>query len=310
MRTSGKPDMLRLTNDFMTGSYVYASDLRAKGHNALAERLVNQALELDYETRFIKTAFNSDDFARHLKCAFYAVTKAIECLRLAAAVGAACVNHSSLVESADNIQRMLRSSVITVQSKSICVNKAVQGVPNVPGGYGRPAGQNDAKPNSSPDNMSISVGLSDNEPDLSECFSEAESIERSTPPLCEDDNREYNPDCKSDRNSDGVAETNQCVTDCEFAADDAGRVMSSCRKDRENEAGAAVSVAVEEPVCELSEQAAEDRLSEADLSEEDLKDVCSREIEPDDFIAAERSGKRSDAAGQGRRSVISCSCSG
>ena len=120
---NGKPDMLKLSYDFMANSYIYAANLRAKGHASLGERLINQALDLDCETHFIKTAFTSDEFADHLKKAYYAVTRAVECLRLVAAVGVKCDKHTELLESADNMQRMLKSSVVTVLSKKNAIQR-------------------------------------------------------------------------------------------------------------------------------------------------------------------------------------------
>ena len=65
-----KPEMTKMAYDFMANCYIYACQLRAKGHHTLAERLVTQALELDYEANFIKGAFSTPEFIDHLKNAF------------------------------------------------------------------------------------------------------------------------------------------------------------------------------------------------------------------------------------------------
>ena len=112
-----KPEMTKMAYDFMANCYIYASQLRAKGHHTLAERLVTQALELDYEANFIKGAFSTPEFIDHLKSAFYASAKALECLRLIAAVDIKCDGHDELVESIETMKRMLKSSVVTMMNR-------------------------------------------------------------------------------------------------------------------------------------------------------------------------------------------------
>ena len=112
-----KPEMTKMTYDFMANCYIYASQLRAKGHHTLAERLVTQALELDYEANFIKGAFSTPEFIDHLKNGFYASTKALECMRLIAAVDIKCEGHDELVENLDAMKRMLKSSVVTMMNR-------------------------------------------------------------------------------------------------------------------------------------------------------------------------------------------------
>ena len=61
-----KPEMTKMAYDFMANCYIYACQLRAKGHHTLAERLVTQALELDYEANFIKGAFSTPEFMKRM----------------------------------------------------------------------------------------------------------------------------------------------------------------------------------------------------------------------------------------------------
>ncbi|MBR5358145.1 MAG: hypothetical protein IK128_02925 [Clostridiales bacterium] len=112
-----KPEMTKMAYDFMANCYIYACQLRAKGHHTLAERLVTQALELDYEANFIKGAFSTPEFIDHLKNAFYASAKALECMRLIAAVDIKCDGHDDLVDSIETMKRMLRSSVVTMMNR-------------------------------------------------------------------------------------------------------------------------------------------------------------------------------------------------
>ncbi len=112
-----KPEMTKLAYDFMANCYIYAAQLRAKGHHTLAERLVTQALELDYEANFIKGAFSTPEFIGHLKNGYYASAKALECLRLVAAVDIKCDGHDDLAESCETMKRMLKSSVVTMMSR-------------------------------------------------------------------------------------------------------------------------------------------------------------------------------------------------
>ena len=112
-----KPEMTKMAYDFMANCYIYASQLRAKGHHTLAERLVTQALELDYEANFIKGAFSTPEFIDHLKNGFYASAKALECLRLIAAVDIKCDGHDELVENIETMKRMLKSSVVTMMNR-------------------------------------------------------------------------------------------------------------------------------------------------------------------------------------------------
>ena len=116
-KSQPKPEMTKMAYDFMANCYIYASQLRAKGHHTLAERLVTQALELDYEANFIKGAFSTPEFVGHLKSAFYASAKALECLRLIAAVDIKCEGHDDLVESVETMKRMLKSSVVTMMNR-------------------------------------------------------------------------------------------------------------------------------------------------------------------------------------------------
>lgn len=112
-----KPEMTKMAYDFMANCYIYACQLRAKGHHTLAERLVTQALELDYEANFIKGAFSTPEFIDHLKNAFYASAKALECMRLIAAVDIKCDGHDELVDDIETMKRMLRSSVVTMMNR-------------------------------------------------------------------------------------------------------------------------------------------------------------------------------------------------
>ena len=112
-----KPEMTKMAYDFMANCYIYACQLRAKGHHTLAERLVTQALELDYEANFIKGAFSTPEFIDHLKNAFYASAKALECMRLIAAVDIKCDGHDDLVENLDMMKRMLKASVVTMMNR-------------------------------------------------------------------------------------------------------------------------------------------------------------------------------------------------
>lgn len=112
-----KPEMTKMAYDFMANCYIYACQLRAKGHHTLAERLVTQALELDYEANFIKGAFSTPEFIDHLKNAFYASAKALECMRLIAAVDIKCDGHEELVDDIETMKRMLRSSVVTMMNR-------------------------------------------------------------------------------------------------------------------------------------------------------------------------------------------------
>jgi len=112
-----KPEMTKMTYDFMANCYIYASQLRAKGHHTLAERLVTQALELDYEANFIKGAFSTPEFIDHLKSGYYASAKALECMRLIAAVDIKCDGHDELVENIETMKRMLKSSVVTMMNR-------------------------------------------------------------------------------------------------------------------------------------------------------------------------------------------------
>ena len=112
-----KPEMTKMAYDFMANCYIYACQLRAKGHHNLAERLVTQALELDYEANFIKGAFSTPEFIDHLKNAFYASAKALECMRLIAAVDIKCDGHDDLVDDIETMKRMLRSSVVTMMNR-------------------------------------------------------------------------------------------------------------------------------------------------------------------------------------------------
>ena len=112
-----KPEMTKMAYDFMANCYIYACQLRAKGHHTLAERLVTQALELDYEANFIQGAFSTPEFIGHLKNAFYASAKVLECMRLIAAVDIKCDGHDDLVENIETMKRMLRSSVVTMMNR-------------------------------------------------------------------------------------------------------------------------------------------------------------------------------------------------
>lgn len=116
-KNSNKPEMTKMAYDFMANCYIYAAQLRAKGHHTLAERLISQALELDYEVNFVKGAFSTTEFIDHLKNGFYASAKAMECLRLIAAVDIKCDGHDDLVESCDTMRRMLKSSVVTMMNR-------------------------------------------------------------------------------------------------------------------------------------------------------------------------------------------------
>ena len=116
-KNSNKPEMTKMAYDFMANCYIYGAQLRAKGHNSLAERLISQSLELDYEANFVKAAFSTPEFIDHLRNGFYAAAKAMECLRLAAAVDIKCDGHEELVESCDTMRRMLKSSVVTMMNR-------------------------------------------------------------------------------------------------------------------------------------------------------------------------------------------------
>ncbi len=109
-----KPEIRHLAERFNADAFIYAASLRSKGHGVLADCLINNAMDLDYETHFAKRAFTTADFVMHLKNAYYSCTKAIECLRLVYILSLACDEHEQLVEQADSMQRMLHASVITM----------------------------------------------------------------------------------------------------------------------------------------------------------------------------------------------------
>ena len=114
---SVKPEMRHLAEKFNADAFIYAANLRAKGHPMLADCLVTNALELDYETHFAKRAFTTAEFVMHLKNAYYSCTRAIECLRLVYILSLKCDEHEQLVEQADSMQRMLHASVVTMLRK-------------------------------------------------------------------------------------------------------------------------------------------------------------------------------------------------
>ncbi|MCR4688233.1 MAG: hypothetical protein K5745_01630 [Saccharofermentans sp.] len=115
--TQVKPEIRFLAEKFNADAFIYAANLRAKGHPFLADLLVSNALDLDYETHFAKRAFTSSEFCMHLKNAYYSCTKAIEVLRLVYILSLKCDEHEQLVEQADSMQRMLHASVVTMLRK-------------------------------------------------------------------------------------------------------------------------------------------------------------------------------------------------
>jgi|GEM_PF-1182011 len=110
-------ELREMTFSYLAEAYQYAANLRARGHAPLADRLISQALDIEYASAFANHALSSDAFMNHLKTAYYASGKSLEILKFVMAVKIKCEGHDLLVDKVNAIHRMYGASISTVQKK-------------------------------------------------------------------------------------------------------------------------------------------------------------------------------------------------